>query len=56
MVAFGAGTVPLLAAIGLTASTAIIRPWLGRLAPAVFALNAAFLLAASIQVSGVLKL
>ena len=51
MAAFGAGTVPMLASIGVAGNLKLARPWLLRAAPAMFAVNAAILLAASVQAS-----
>ena len=48
MAAFGAGTVPMLAAIGVAGNSFALRPWLLRAAPALFALNAVVLLAGSV--------
>jgi sulfite exporter TauE/SafE len=48
MTAFGAGTIPMLATIGIAGNSLVLRPWLVRAAPAMFALNACVLLAGSV--------
>jgi sulfite exporter TauE/SafE len=48
MIAFGAGTVPMLAAIGVAGNSFAVRPWLLRAAPALFVVNAAFLVVGSV--------
>jgi uncharacterized protein len=48
MAMFGAGTVPLLAALGVAGNAGAVLPWLRRIAPAILSINAAVLFVAAL--------